>query len=126
MKKKPDTNTPDLFAEPKTRKARARAAREGRDVGMAQAVDHADAVDPSWSDVAMEYVKVFARRGCEFMGEDVRTYAQERGMPEPPDRRAWGAVLVRAAKRGLIKRLRYEPCKDPRSHASPSAVWVGA
>lgn len=97
-----------------------------RDDGIARASEHADNVVPTWSMVARGYMELFARRGTDFMAEDVRAYAESRGFALPPDRRAWGSIFQRAAKKGIIRRVGYAPNKDPGSHCSPKSVWRGA
>lgn len=34
--------------------------------------------------------------------EDARDYAEGVGLPAPPDKRAWGAVAMTLARRGVI------------------------
>lgn len=95
--------------------------------GAAMAADKADRVHGSWSDLAWDYFVRFARsrNGQPFMAEDVRAQAAADGaVPRPPDGRAWGAILMRASKAALIRRIGYAPMKDPRCHANPKAVWV--
>ena len=78
--------------------------RARRDDGMARAARHADAVSSAWSAGAyghlVEFVATVKQRGGDFMAEDVRAYAAGRGLPPPPDPRAWGVVM----KRGAIAR----------------------
>lgn len=59
-----------------------------------------------------------------FMAEDVREFARGvDGFEDPPDGRAWGSVVMRAAKAGIIKRIGYAPMKSPNCHANPKSVW---
>lgn len=92
--------------------------------GMQRAVEHADRVEPSWSDRAFNILADFARTNPEFMAEDVRVHAHKvLGLPQPPDPRAWGAVVNSAVRSGLIVRDRYELTKIPPAHATPRPVW---
>lgn len=94
--------------------------------GATLAASHADAVTAGWSDRAMEYLKMYSRaQGSEpFMAEDVRLSAEKGAfVPSPPDGRAWGAVILRAKRLGLIKHAGYAPNKDPGCHGSPKSVW---
>lgn len=92
--------------------------------GMARAVEHADRVEPSWSDRASDILHRYALTNPEFMAEDVRVYAHKiEQLPSPPDPRAWGAVVNTAVRQGLIARDRYELTKIPPAHATPRPVW---
>jgi hypothetical protein len=81
--------------------------REAGVAGMRQAVEHADAVRPAWSSIALDHVRDFAlhHAGREpFLGEDIRAWAEQNDCPTPPDGRAWGAVIKAAARSGLIRK----------------------
>lgn len=95
---------------------------EKRDKGIAQAINHADAVSPGWSKDAFLFLLNYMRTHSEFMGEEVRT-ASEGILPEPPDKRAWGAIMVRAVKSGLLVRKEYRSVTNPKAHKSICSVW---
>ena len=104
------------------------AARLGRDIGMQRAEDHANRVSDGWSDRAYEFFVDYAvsHKGNSFMGEDVRAAASGAGFECPPDDRAWGPVVRRAVKEGIIKRIGYGPKRGPSSHCAPQSIWVAA
>lgn len=94
------------------------------DIGMASAVAHADAKQPNWSDDAVSEVRFYATFNREFLGEEVRQWAHERqGLSKPPKACAWGAVMVRAARDGLIERAGYRTTSIPPQHAKPAVLW---
>ena len=98
-----------------------------RDDGMARALDHADREVPSWSVQAWGYLLEFlgsVTTNQQFMAEEVRHFAEKRGFELPPDRRAWGGVIVRASKRGMVRRIGYGKHEDPKSHHAPATLWV--
>lgn len=100
------------------------STRELANEGMARAVEHADRAEPSWSTQALTIFWNYAAANPEFMAEDVRTFAHKiLDLPEPPDPRAWGAVVNNAVRRGIVVRDRYETIKIPPSHARPMPVW---
>lgn len=69
-----------------------------RDEGMTRAVDHANREELEWSGQARGYLRMYAdSHGGAFLIEDARAWAEEKGLPLPPDARAWGAVTRRAA-----------------------------
>ena len=97
-------------------------ATRRRDAGIAASVEHADQVNANWSARASEYLLDYARRaGGAFLAEQVREYAHGEGLEYPPDGRAWGAVLSRAARAGLIRQIGYAPAKS--SNRSPKVLW---
>lgn len=95
------------------------AARARRDVGMQRAVDHADRVTDGWREIARAHVEEFARKHSTFLAEDV--IAAARDVPEPPTRKAWGAVIQRAAREGIIEKIGFAPAKT--SNCSPKVLW---
>lgn len=56
------------------------------------------------------------------MGEDVCESAESNGFPAPPDKRAWGPVIMRAFKANVIKRVGYGPARS--SNLSPKCIWA--
>lgn len=100
------------------------AARQERDNGMAKALAHADAIEPAWSDLAYTFLLGFigASQG-EFLTEDVRAAAHG-AVPDPPDQRAWGGIVIRAVKAGLIRRAGYRPMRSKNCHANPKSSWI--
>jgi hypothetical protein len=91
--------------------------------GIDQAMRHADQVHPEWSERAYAFLEGFVKvQTGEFMTEDVRAAAGGH-LPEPPSRRAWGGVIQRAAKSGLIRRTGYGKVKNKRAHDTPAAIW---
>ena len=97
---------------------------ERRDDGMQRAVDHADAVVHSWSDRAGELLLEYAAQRGPWMVEDLREWAYVHGLPSPPDGRAWGAVVQRAARAGSIVRVGW--CEAKSSNLSPKGLWLRA
>lgn len=95
-----------------------------RDIGIAQAVDHAEAETPGWVEMAIEYLKKYPKK--ELMAEELRKWAHQQGLPSPPHARAWGSVIIVARKRGLISHAGYRNTENPKSHATPASVWLKA
>ncbi len=88
---------------------------------MIQAIDHADAVSPRWSDVAYAFLLQFARKHATFISEDVSDASKAWGMVQPPTDRAWGSVYRRAIKAGVIVQ---DGCgRSRRRHASICPMW---
>lgn len=99
-------------------------SRALRDAGIEQAADHANAVHTKWTDKAFEFLrKYLGYTAGEFQTEDVRI-AGLNVLPEPPSKRAWGAVMIAAVKAGLIKKTGYAPVNNPRAHRTPATVWI--
>lgn len=97
------------------------SSRAARDAGMAQALAHAEAEQPSWGTVAYLALVMFAgRAGGKFTSHDFREWARDR-LPEPPTPKALGPVFVRAARHQIIRKAGYAP--HPERHASPTVLW---
>lgn len=105
----------DLFDQP--------TARELATEGMNRAVEHADRVNQHWSVEAGQLLRIYAQINHEFMTEDLRVWAHKKGLPLPPDPRAWGAVVQAAVRDGIIIRDRFAMTKIPPAHATPRPVW---
>jgi len=94
-------------------------ARAARDDGMRRAEDAANDRVPSWSEVAFQFVKLYAQqhRGARFIGRDITEAAAKRGIESPASPKAWGAPIQRAVRERVIRKLGYAP--DPNRHMSP-------
>lgn len=101
-------------------------ARAERNEAMQRAVDAADGRVPKWSEVAYQFVRLYAQqhRGERFIGRDITQAAKAYGLESPASEKAWGAVLQRAARERVIERVGY--AQDPNRHASPVPQWVSA
>ena len=97
---------------------------DARDLGVAAAVAHADRVHASWSDLAYEILYYCAERYAYLTSESVRQYADnERNLAAPPDKRAWGAIMLRGARSGLLTKEGWTTAKDPKVHCNPISSW---
>jgi hypothetical protein len=98
--------------------------KQGRELatdGASKAAAHAERVAPGWNQQASTALARYGAALGEFMTEDVRGLAVE--VPDPPDVRAWGAVIKDAKKAGLIRFERYAAQKATNCHGSLKAVW---
>ena len=99
-------------------------AETERDQGIERAVSHANRECPAWSEKAYEILRAFIDGySGQFLGEQVRVYAKIMKLPEPPSQRAWGAIMVRAAREGFIKHVGYAQTTNPRAHAATAHLW---
>lgn len=105
----------------------APTGRDLRDHGIRAAIEHTEQFHKGWSKLARGYLLEFLTRHTgEFMGEDVRVFADAAGCPKPLHARAWGSVMQRAAKDKLIRKVRLDSVKTPTSHCANASVWVRA
>lgn len=103
-------------------------AEEARDKALDRATAHANRVQADWDQMAMQalmrYMGAYSNAGLtaqDFTAEDVREWAV--WVPEPPDRRAWGGVFMKAARAGRIRQVGYRKHRDPSRHRGISTVW---
>jgi hypothetical protein len=93
-----------------------------RDAGIKKAVDHTNDVSLNWADQAYSFLLIYIKYHYSFMCEDLRL--QSVGVvPCPPSKRAWGGIIRRAAKSGLIKRKGFRSVKNVKDHCTPATVW---
>lgn len=95
------------------------APRIQRDIGIAQAIEHAERVSPEWKDRAYSALKQFCMTHERFTSYDFRKSGL---IVSPTTDKAFGAVFQRAAKAGLIANVGYE--KHPERHLSPTVLWA--
>lgn len=91
---------------------------------MALSEDKANRDAPGWSEDALHGVELYclANPGKEFLAEEAREWAEAMELVDPAkNERAWGAVLRRAAKLQIIRKVGYAPAKS--SNLSPKVLW---
>lgn len=97
-----------------------------RNFGIQTAITNAEKHHEGWFDEAVSLVKQYASIYSfhSFMCEDVRVWAEQHKLIErPPHARAWGAVMIRAAKEGFIKKVGFGFTKNPLAHQTPATLW---
>ena len=93
-----------------------------RDKGIKKAVDNANDTHEKWSDKAYKFLVDYIKSHQEFMTEDLRLDS-EKEIPKPPSNRAWGGIILRAVRAGLIHRVRFSSVKNVKAHRAPATVW---
>lgn len=114
----------DLFSQPEAPRAdelRAEARRLAV-TGANLAADHADRTHDAWTQQATAFLLQFARQRPEFQASDVREAAEGK-VPQAPDPRAWGAVVLACKRQGWIKPLGYAPTARRTSHGRQEMKW---
>lgn len=96
---------------------------ELKELGMQQAIKHADEIVESWSDKAFKHFAAYCQTVDELKTEDARMYAEAQGLEEPPTKRAWGAVAQRVAKAGIIFKKGVVTATNPKCHMGFTTVW---
>lgn len=99
------------------------AARTAAELGMTQALEHAEDVVPKWGNLALKWIKRYARQHGVFSGEDCVLAAYEWGLVRPPDDRAWGWPFRNAAQCKFIERVKDRTAPRKRGHGSPGPLW---
>jgi hypothetical protein len=101
-----------------------------RDGGIQLSLFNAEIKIPDWKDRAIQALKNFINENPHmhpaFQTEDVRAWAYKNGLPEPPNHRAWGAVITSAKRKGLIRFIGYANVDNPKAHCTPASVWKTA
>ena len=94
------------------------AARDARDIGMQQALDHAERVQPDWKREAYAALVAFAESHAQFTSEDFRAGSS---VSSPTTPKAFGPVFKRAARAGVIVKRGFTTAKE--RHLSPCPLW---
>ena len=102
-----------------------------RDNGIKISADNAERVHNGWhgkADFLLSEFLCFKRHSADnkFLGEDVRKYAEDQGLAKPPSDRAWGSVMVRAARCGKVIKAGYALTTNSRAHRTPATLWTYA
>lgn len=101
---------PDLFSVPTIDQARTE-----RDIALVRVEQ---AAPDEWKQRAWEWLKGYLEDHAEFFPDDVWAA----GLEAPPERRAFGPLVQRAARDGwIVKTDRTRP--RTLGHATPAAVW---
>lgn len=101
-------------------------SRQNRDAGIQKAVEHANQVNPEWSDKAYEMFVDWLKgwpSTFTFLMEDFRKVAQIRGLPDPPSARSFGGVALKAKFAGLIKSNGLKPTTSVTAHRCYANEW---
>jgi len=92
--------------------------------GIERAAAGAEAHYAGWCEAAGMWLAMYTNRHHgEFMSDDVASFAYAHGLPYPRDGRAWGAVMLKAQKDGLIEKVAVMAVKKPCAHCRPGNVW---
>ena len=97
------------------------AAAAARDLGMAQAADHAERVEDGFGERAFRFICTYAETHQVFISEECTAAAAAQGLVSPADPRAWGAPFQRAARARVIEKIGYGISQ--RRHLSPTPKW---
>ena len=103
------------------------SANDLQKCGIQVAMQHAELKHDGWADQTHEALKQFLSwHKSPFLCETFRVYAEtEHGIPQPPSSRAYGGVIQRAKREGLIKHVGFGSTKNPSAHGTPASLWLG-
>lgn len=99
--------------------------KELKQGGIQLAADHADQTYPGWQDQAINNLKYFLLwNNSPFMCETFRIFAEtECELTPPPHARAYGAVMQRAKREGLIEHAGIGQVSNPKAHMANASLW---
>jgi hypothetical protein len=96
---------------------------KGAQLAIAGAECAANNAGIPWKELAYAALKEYRNVSNTFMTEDISNYAYTKGLDNPPDGRAWGAIIHKAKKDGIIVKVGYAPKKTKHCHSQPISVW---
>lgn len=100
------------------------AVKRRRDAGIRKASEHAEDKSAGWNERAFAELKHFVaqRHGAPFLAEQFVQWVQFK-IPAAPDGRAFGGVMQRAAREGVVVKAGYGLAST--SNGSPKVLWKG-
>ena len=98
------------------------SGEELRDIGIKKSFDNANDKFENWGEIAYDFLLQYIKRNYAFLTEDIRIASADI-VPEPPSKRAWGAVILKAKKAGLIRKIGFRNVKNPKAHCTPATLW---
>lgn len=98
------------------------AAEKARDYGIHKAVNHANAVSNNWSESAYKLLMDFIKEKRVFKCEDFRMWCNDK-IEQPPSLRAFGGIIMKAAKAGLINKVGIEAVSNVKAHMANAGIW---
>lgn len=97
-----------------------------KETAIARAAEAQEKRVNGWSDKGLELLRQYAPTVTDFITEDFREWAEKNGLEKPKEPRAYGALLVRGRKAGIIRATgNYRCMKSEQSHSCPKMVWTG-
>lgn len=97
------------------------ASEKGHAAAKASA-DRADREINDWTSKATAFFQEYAFLSVDsFLTEEARHYAESKGLPSPPDGRAWGHIAQAAKRAGIIVSVGFGPAQS--SNGSPKVLW---
>jgi hypothetical protein len=113
----------NLFDRDRPSFSRTEAERR-RNLGQQRAEAHAEAEHDGWKHEALlALAQYLGQRGqTPFLAENLREWSIAQGVTQPPEPRAWGALIQSAKRRGLIRACGTE--RAATSNLSPKVLWV--
>lgn len=98
-----------------------------RDAGIDRAVSHADVIESGWKEMAWELFTVWIERmpvGFKFRIEEFRLWITAgKKLADPPSKRAFGFIAVKAVKSGLVKKAGHATVLNPDAHGCFCSLW---
>lgn len=102
-------------------------ASQARDTGMNRAEEKANRDDPDFTVKALDKLREYLNtKPGSFMVEDLRAFAaMDDKFVLPENARAWGGIITKANRMGLITHAGLGYTKNPLAHRTPAAKWEG-
>ncbi|MBS1915696.1 MAG: hypothetical protein JST87_05425 [Bacteroidetes bacterium] len=102
-------------------------AIQARDAGIKKSSDHAEQVNPGWNERCYRLLQWWLStksKGFRFKTEDFRIASNLEDMIEKPAHdRAFGGIIVRAFKAGLIRKIGTIQVVNPKAHCANATLW---
>jgi hypothetical protein len=96
-------------------------AKQLAEIGAEAAANHAEKTSPEWRSKAYNLFVAYAKSHDRFTTEQVRLSNPE--FIQPPSNRAWGAIAIKCASDGIIKRVGLIATTNRTAHGANATLW---
>ena len=126
-------DAPKAYLKPENMQTSLFTGEELANQGIKKAVDHANRVTPKWAEMAYDCFLSYlgcCPSGYNFMAEDVRDFSTRHypfmhdGLPEPPNLRAWGGIMRRVQRAGVIRAIGTRKVSNTKAHCANATLWI--
>lgn len=108
---------------PRRRELDRSGGRELAREGMERSAGTQERLAPGWAAGAYRELVRFAQERQRFTGEEAKAFAYREGLERPRNEGAWGGVVNRAARAGVIEFDGYEVAGSASRHCAPNRRW---
>lgn len=94
---------------------------QGLELGIKKAEAAGNRAGIEWKNKAYDAFVEYAKNHQTFTVEQV--ISDSFNVPNPPDKRAWGSIAIKAKKNGIVENAGWTRSLNKNKHGIPVALW---